>query len=620
MRAALLLALWGCGKAPAPGAEPCTTDAEQYAADVAPVVETDCLGCHVSEGAAADTRQLLVAGEDEANRMVLHTMATEVVGERSLLLAKATGELEHGGGARVAEGDADWLALEEFVARAFSEGGCEHPGAPSLDCATTGLQPGTSPLRRLTDRQALAAAADLLDVSVASGVFPVTAADGGMSTWPTANTVSAAGAEGIMEFAEAAAAGADVSACASDEEAVAWSLAFAEAAFRRPLEDDSAVLVEAMVELGDDPEDGCRAVIELALQSPRFLYLDTTTESVDDDGVASLDGYAVASRLSFFLWNTTPDADLLAEAESGTLSTRAGVRETARRMVDDPRAVDMVVRFHHDWLRLERLDEVSKDDELYPSWNGSTLDQARQETELFVSEVVWLGDGRFDALLDSQETWLTPELAEIYGVSVEDDTPEWSRVELDGSRPGVLTRAAWLAAHGYANTSAPVRRGAFLLEQLYCEDLAPPADVDFDLPEAVEGESVRDRLQQHREDPSCAVCHERIDPAGFAFEHYGPVGEWREVWEDGLTVDASGELDGTSFDDAAGLLQNLDRSRARACYAERWFEYAIGRPAENADACGLERLETRFEASEGDLRELVVAISQSDAFLHVVPE
>ena len=193
-------------------------------------------------------------------------------------------------------------------------------------------------------------------------------------------------------------------------------------------------------------------------------------------------------------------------------------------------------------------------------------------------------------------------------------------MELDGSRPGVLTRAAWLAAHGYANTSAPVRRGAFLLEQLYCEDLAPPADVDFDLPEAVEGESVRDRLQQHREDPSCAVCHERIDPAGFAFEHYGPVGEWREVWEDGLTVDASGELDGTSFDDAAGLLQNLDRSRARACYAERWFEYAIGRPAENADACGLERLETRFEASEGDLRELVVAISQSDAFLHVVPE
>jgi len=601
----LLLALLGCDRD-----TDCLDDTTQFRDEVKPLVEGDCASCHSPEGIAADTRNVWVEGED--NEAMLRGLATEIAGDQSVLLAKALGDLDHGGGARVTEGGDDWAALEEFVARSFAPGGCEHPGAPELSCEGAGRQPGTTPLRRLTDRQANQAAYDLLGVEVEPGLFPVTIADGGMTTWPSSNTVSGAGAMGILSFAEAAAEAADVSACSSDEAGLEWSTDFVQAAYRRPLSKGTSDRIAAVLALGEDPEAGCRAVIEFALQSPYFLYLGL--EADDTEGVSDLDDFAVAERLSFFLWNTTPDEELIAAARAGELSTRAGVREQARRMVDDPRSAEMVVRFHSDWLQLERLDEVTKDAELYPDWQASTLEMSRHETELFVSEVVWLGEGRFDTLLDSRTTWLTPELGEIYGLDLEGG---WQRAELDDARPGVLTRSAWLAGHGYANTSAPVRRGAFLLEQLYCEDLTPPADVDFDLPEEVEGESVRDRLAQHRDDPVCAPCHDRIDPAGFAFEHYGPVGEWREVWEDGLEVDATGELDGLDFDDAVGLLDTLDRERARACYTKRWFEYAVGRPSETVDACALEELEARFAASDGDLRELVVAITQSDAFLTI---
>jgi hypothetical protein len=166
-----------------------------------------------------------------------------------------------------------------------------------------------------------------------------------------------------------------------------------------------------------------------------------------------------------------------------------------------------------------------------------------------------------------------------------------------------------------------------VLEQLLCQDLQPPADVDMTLPdESVETPTVRERLAAHAADPACASCHDAIDPIGLSFEHFGALGEWRDTWTNGYPVDATGSIPDAlgdlagDVDGAADLAALLATSpRARACYARRWFEYGVGRPAEDDDACSLRALSERFESSDGDLRQLVVDVTLTDAFLFRAP-
>ena len=184
----------------------------------------------------------------------------------------------------------------------------------------------------------------------------------------------------------------------------------------------------------------------------------------------------------------------------------------------------------------------------------------------------------------------------------------------------MLSRTAFLTAHAYAASSSPVRRGAWVLENLLCEDLVPPPGIDTTLPElGGEIETIRDKLAAHAADPACRSCHDRIDPIGFSFENYDGVGAWRDAWSSGIPVDATGSLEEPTGDfDGYGEMIALVASseRARACYAQRWFEYAVGRPAGPGDACSLRTLADRFEASGGDIRSLLVDISLTDAFLY----
>ena len=242
----------------------------------------------------------------------------------------------------------------------------------------------------------------------------------------------------------------------------------------------------------------------------------------------------------------------------------------------------------------------------------------RTELDLFVSEVVWASDGSVDALLWSPVTWTTPSLDAIYGISPERDGDDWVRVTLDeATRPGVLARAGWLTGFAYTASSSPVKRGVFVLEELLCETLDAPADIDMDLEEPAAGETVRDTLAAHRADPSCAGCHDRIDPVGLSLEHYGALGEHRMSWDNGIPVDATGTLDDPSgaFDGLHEMLALIDaEDRVRSCYARRWFEYAVGRPASGDDDCNLREIQDRFAAADGDIRELLVSIAASDAF------
>ena len=362
--------------------------------------------------------------------------------------------------------------------------------------------------------------------------------------------------------------------------------------------------------------------LEIILQSPQFLYLDLSGELLDEDSQA-YDDFAVATRLSLFMTDGPPDDLLWQAAVDGQLRSRDQVRSHALRLLEDGRMVGVVQRFHQDWLDLYMLDTATRDPARYPEFSSSLVQSMVQETDLFTGEVVWFGEGTYDALMFGQQSWVDPSLADLYGLG---SVSEWERVSLGEERPGVLTRPAFLAAHSYSATSSPVRRGAFVLEQLLCEELQPPPDVNMDLPEqgTSGGNTIRDRLEAHWTDPACAACHTRIDPIGFSFENFGALGEWRDTWEDGTPIDSTGALpdsEGESWSDVHGMLDVLASSeRARECYAQRWFEYAVGRPARLADACTVTLVQDRFVQSGGDIRGLIADIASSDALRFRKPE
>jgi hypothetical protein len=600
-------------------AEECVDDAAFFEAEVVPLLAGDCMDCHVADGVASETRQVFEpfrGGGTEANRALLEGLIREDPLFAQSLLEKPFGEASHGGGRRFALLGSEYRAMHEFVARTLEPGGCGHPGEPPPTCEPGVLAPSPAPLRRITDIQAETAIRDLLDVQLPSGVFPPSERNKDFRTFAANNGASNAAIESMMFAAEAAAAAADLEAlreCGDASCTRSFLLEVGSRAFRRPLTEGEAAVITGPLDAGVAVDDAARMGLEIILQSPQFLYLDLSGELLDEASLV-YDDYAVATRLSLFMTDGPPDDLLWDAAESGALRTRDQVRSHAVRLLEDGRMVGVVQRFHQDWLDLYLLDTATRDPDRYPQFSTSLVESMIQETDLFTGEVVWLGEGTFDALLFGQQSWVDPDLANIYGLS---DISDWERVQLGEARPGVLTRPAFLASHSYSATSSPVRRGAFVLEQLLCEDLQPPPDVNMDLPEQGSngGTTIRDRLEAHWTDPACAACHTRIDPIGFSFENFDALGAWRETWEDGTPIDATGTLEeGESWSDAHGMLDVLASSeRARECYAQRWFEYAVGRPARLADACTLTLVQERFVASGGDIRGLIADIASSDA-------
>jgi len=606
----------------------CTTDEEQFVADVSPILQSACIGCHVEGGLAGDTRHVLVPDTDpahvQANRATLEPLALEQVDGTSLLLLKALGEEAHGGGALTSLVDPTYAALEEFVARVEVPGGCDHPGDAPDACAPGTVEPGDSPLRRLTDVQAANAMDDLFGVRPTPGVFPPTERGELYSTWADANVVSTAGAEGVMLAAEevADAVAADVPAatgCELDDAACleAWVADRAARTWRHPLTADEQALVDLVWGSTSDPEEQVRRTVAMLLQAPQFLYLGLAAGAPLDADLDHLDDHAIASRLSFFLLNTTPGDELWALADAGALHTRSQVLAEAQRLVYDHRALPVVARFHHDWLHTYQLDTIAKDEVAYPQFGPELVDDMKAELDLFTTEVVFSGNGTFDDLLYSTTSWTTPALDELYGTTGARVDEGWERRELPAERPGVLSRTAFLTAHAYSATSAPVRRGVFVIEQMLCQQLQVPDDVSLELEEPTETNTIRDRLAAHASDPMCAECHDTIDPIGFSMENFGALGEWRDQWANGIEVDATGTIDDPmvgSFDGLNEMLSVVDHQDiVRDCYVRHWFQYAVGRPAQLDDTCSLQELGDRFAYTGGDLHDLLAHLAATDA-------
>lgn len=621
----LWLSWWGC-------APPCVDDQAFFEAQVAPLIEKDCITCHVAGGSAETTNHVLVAGDNDHNAEVWRELAAIPSADSVLLLAKPSETVPHSGGRRLVPGDANWDVIREFVSRTQAPGACEDPGPLAPVCAPGLISGDRAPLRRLTDRQHQNAVRDILGVELQAGLFPTTTRTAVPSTWPEANLMSDAGVEGAMLAAEAASrtylTGFPADHCGETEPAAdcapRLALELATLAFRRPLSTEEQATFEALMATGSDPADGLSLVIEAALQSPQFLYLDAS--AVDVEGhpeVQRLDDYAIAARLSMFLLQTTPGPELRAAAAAGELHTRDQIRDHVARLLDDPRILDTVAGFHEDWMKLYQLDTISKDSERYPAYGPEMRQSMRDEMRLFTTQTVWTEGPTFKTLLYSPITWTDPALDGLYGTTSARQGSGWERRELSGDqRPGFLSRAAFLTAHAYAASSSPVRRGAFVLKQLRCEELSPPPGVNLELPEPTETNTIRDRLGAHRAAEACASCHDVLDPVGFSMEHYGALGEWRDEWENGVAVDASGVLEDPpgEFDGLSGMLETLDSdSRPERCYAAHWRQWALGRGDTDVDACGRARIGARFEATDGDIRDLVLSIVSSEDFLHRIP-
>lgn len=488
--------------------------------------------------------------------------------------------------------------------------------------ATTEPAVGAQPLRRLTQIEYAHAVEDLVGVRPDLSSFPADEVFGGFAsnavTPPPARAV-----EAYQSAAEEVAARVDlakVAGCKLEEAGcLRTTIAhLARRAFRKPLEppeiDDLAALAEPRRVAGD-ATTGLRLAIEAILQAPSFLY--RVEDRRADDGVAKrLDGFALAARLSFFLWSSIPDDALLEAAAAGDLETDDGVVSQATRMLADPRAARSIRSFHAQWLGLGHLAETSLDDRLFPGFDDAMRASMRRETEDFAEEVVLRGDRSFRTLMTAPWTIADAKVASLYGV-----TATGGKLPLPSDRrAGLLTQPSVLAVTSLPDQASPIHRGKLVRVYLLCQEIPdPPRDLVIVPPVVDPAVPTRDRFEQHRKDPACAGCHALMDPIGFGFSHYDPLGRWIDR-EAGRPVDARGELAATraidgSFDGAVALAKILaDAPEVHDCYVRQIFRFATGRLETAGESGDLARAARGFVESGFDVQRAFLEIATSIPF------
>jgi len=375
-------------------------------------------------------------------------------------------------------------------------------------------------------------------------------------------------------------------------------------------------------ELRYEFRDALRVLAAAMLQTPDFLYhweAEPAEPSIEE-GTVRLDPYQLASRLSFFLWQSMPDEALFSAAETGKLETAEQVEAQARRMLSDARAAQTLASFFPQWLNLDWLEGADRDPGLYPEFNAALAASMKREILDLSRHFVLETDGSLLDLLTTPLAFVDEGLAKVYGLSGVSGTTVVKR-ELDPeTRPGLLTRAGVLAVGSNAYEGDPTKRGKLVREQLLCQGLsAPPPGIP---PLPPPGDlTVRARHEQHASDPSCNGCHRVMDPIGFGFGHFDAIGRFLPD-EQGRAIDTTGQvvdLDGESptFRDVQGLIALLSESDAvRDCFMRQWLRYALGRKEQALDDASLEAVWTRFSASGFSIRELLVSLTVSRTFLY----
>jgi mono/diheme cytochrome c family protein len=391
-------------------------------------------------------------------------------------------------------------------------------------------------------------------------------------------------------------------------------------AYRRPptsQETDGLLKLVAMVQQqGDSFEEGIRVALQAVLLSPNFLFR-VERDPVPSQRTWNISDHELASRLSYFLWSTMPDDELLRTADEHRLRQPGVLNSEVHRMLRDPRSRGLVDNFAGQWLNLRLLDRKKPDPARFPTVDDELLDAMRHETELFV-ETILREDRSVLDFIDGRFTFVNGMLARHYGLPGIDGEA-FQRVELSGEqRSGLVTQGSILTLSSYATRTSPVIRGKWVLENLLGTPPPPPPPDVPPLEEANLGTkaSLRERLQQHRANPSCAACHNQMDPIGFGLENYDAAGAWRT--KDGnFDVDSTGTLpDGRSFTGAKGLKEILYSQKDLFVHnlTEKLLTYALGRGLERADGMVVNRISREVAAREYRFSALVEAIVNSEPF------
>ncbi len=519
------------------------------------------------------------------------------------------------------------------------------PASPSFHAAASTAGIGPSPLRRMSDSQYLNAMGDLFptlgptlpqlpaELSVAgfdnaaeaqepSDVLVAryeTIADlYGQAA--TADTLSVVALTGCADWSTSDLA----TACATQ-----FIAQVGRRLFRRPPTGDESQRFLSHFQAWQTAVDFPGAVqltLSAMLQSPQFLYFPEPAPSGTRVGTTvPVEAYALATRLSFFLWQSVPDDALLDAAGQGALATDDGLRTQVSRMLADPRAKRALWSFHRQWLGLDQIlqpEGTTRTAAVDPFWTTDSQTDSVTESELFVENVLTTG-GTFDDLLTSQTAWVNGEMSRLYGLPAPADPAQWTQVLLPTSqRAGVLTRVAFLAGYSHAGATSPPVRGSAIELRLLCHlPVSPPPGVDLSQPTApadAGSETNRMLFEQRTSPRACQACHQSLNGFGFGLENYNAAGIYQTT-DHGLPVDATGVITGTDVDGPIdGGIQLSDvlakSSVVHACATEEWVRFAMARAPADVEQTYLTQMGSDFQNSGGDVRGLLEAIVLSPIF------
>lgn len=399
--------------------------------------------------------------------------------------------------------------------------------------------------------------------------------------------------------------------------------------YRRPLTGQEATSIVALARIAATSSGSFYKGMEIGLSrmlaSPYFIFR-TEVAVADSNAVtgARLDDYSLASRLSFLLWNSGPDKDLLDAVASGQLRTDAGLQRQVDRLLASPRFADGVRAFFSDMFGYEQFDGLTKEQEIYPKFTTQLAKDAREQAMRTIIDLLVTNNGDYRDLFTTRKTFINRNLGSLYRLPTPGAADGWISYEFpaDSPRAGLLTMAAFLMLDpSHEGRSSPTIRGKSVRELLMCQPVpVPPANVNFSIVQNT-GDQVhktaRERLTLHQENPICAGCHRITDPIGLSLENYDAIGQYRNR-ENGAVIDASGEFEGKTYRDGLHLTAFLrDSPAVSSCVVQRAFEYGAGQPL--TDENWLSYATTRFAAAKYRLPQLMRFIATSKAFREVAP-
>jgi hypothetical protein len=394
--------------------------------------------------------------------------------------------------------------------------------------------------------------------------------------------------------------------------------------FRRPLTGDElkarVSLAHTMAKSTGDFYTGLRYGLATLVQSPEFLFRKELAGPVAGSKFYTLEPYSRATRMSYLMWDTTPDAELLNAAQSGALNTPEGLAKQTDRLLASPR-LDIGMRaFFTDMLELDTFDHVSKDSLLYPKWGGAMASSAREETLRSTINLALHENGDMRDLMTTRKTFINRSLAAIYEVPFMFDG-DWMPYEFspDTGRSGIPTQVSLLSMFSHPGRSSPTERGVALMDIFLCEPTPlPPNNVDFSAVNNASADSTfRERLMAHATNPACASCHTHSDPIGLSLEGFNTIGG-RQLTENGKVIDISASLRGKKFKDGTGLGEYLHNDpKFPACLARKLYSYATGMDSEDVSAANFKTAYKSFTDSGYRMRALIKGLAASPDFYNV---